>query len=106
MKAVKQKVQFNGGWCFALINNRLAEIFFDKEWGLYGYCYVKRDEYSKGEQRRINKDLQKHQFSYRNAMFYDKTRNITFPLGEVQLKKGDLLVLETLGSKKSGGIRK
>ncbi len=35
-------------WCFAIVNNRLAEIYFEEKKGktkIIGYCYVKEEEY-------------------------------------------------------------
>ena len=56
-------------WQFALINGRLAELFFEKEKGkvrMLGHAYVKRSEYkTKREQKMIDADLKKMQFSYR-----------------------------------------
>ena len=46
---LKTKQKFNDGWCFAIVNGRLAEIHFDKKYGIYGHCYVKREKYSKRE---------------------------------------------------------
>jgi hypothetical protein len=84
MMKTSTSTTFNNGWCFALINNRLAEIFFSEKSGLYGYCYVKREEYSKKEQKIINEDTKNYRFSYRNKIFRDKLRKITFPLGEIR----------------------
>lgn len=56
-------------WQFALINGRLAELFFEKEKGkvrMLGHAYVKRSEYTtKREQRMIDADLKKMRFVYR-----------------------------------------
>ena len=87
----EQKIIFNNGWSFATINKRLAEITFSKEWGLYGYCYVDRSEYSKSEQKQITADVEKFQFSLRNGIFRDKINNITFPLGKVIIDEKDLV---------------
>ena len=60
------------GWCFALINNRLAGIYFDEK-GIFGYAYVTRNEYlTRKEQKRINADTEKFQFSYKRRMFKNK----------------------------------
>ncbi len=51
-------------WSFAIINNRLAEVFFDR-WKngrvvFRGHCYVKRSEYkTKQEQKWIDRDTAK-----------------------------------------------
>jgi len=61
-------------WCFAKVNNRLAEIFFDegknKEPLIIGHCYVRRDEYkTKKEQKWIDVDLKKIKVVYRNKQY-------------------------------------
>ena len=64
------------GWCFALINGRLAEIFFDEKRGkriFFGHAYVKESEYqSKREKIWIEKDTKKCQFSYRKGVYKSK----------------------------------
>lgn len=59
----------------------MAEIFFSKEWGIYAYCYVDLDHYSKREQKTIDSDLKKYQFSFRKGLFRDKINGNTFALG-------------------------
>jgi hypothetical protein len=73
---VKNKTQskLNEGWCFAIVNGRLAEIYFKRGSKIYGHAYVERDEFSKREQKMIDKDIEKHIFSYRNSLYYDKLR--------------------------------
>ncbi|MDO8558959.1 MAG: hypothetical protein Q7R84_01375 [bacterium] len=66
--------EFNNGWCFATVNGRLAEIYFKEKYGIYGHCYVKRKEYSKGEQKIIDSDIQKYSFTYRKGYYIDKYR--------------------------------
>lgn len=83
--------KFKSGWCFATVNNRLAEIYFNKKWGLYGYCYVDRREFSKKEQIAIDQDIKGHQFSYRNGFFRDKIKNIVFPIGKMDIEEGLLI---------------
>ena len=61
-------------WCFALINNRLAEIFFEKnskgENNIIGHCHVKREKYpTKREQKWIDQDTAKFKFSYRQGEY-------------------------------------
>lgn len=75
-------------WCFAIINGKLAEIYFEKEGGktkIIGYCYVKKEEYkTKKEQRYIAKDAAKFQFNYRNGIYKDLLKpNQTFESTEV-----------------------
>jgi len=58
-------------WCFAIVNGRLAEIFFDKKKknGIWGHCYVKREKYSKAEQKMIDSDIKKCKFTYRKGNY-------------------------------------
>lgn len=55
-------------WCFAKVNNRLAEIYFNEEKGrlkILGHCYVKKEEYrTKKELKWIEKDTTKFQFKF------------------------------------------
>ncbi len=66
------------GWCFATINNRLAEIYFGKKHGrgkqvIWAHCYVERNEFkTKKEQREIDEDIQKCRFTYRNKTYTRK----------------------------------
>lgn len=62
-------------WCFAIINGKLAETFFEKRRGkinFLGHCYVKLEEYkTKHEQKMIKQDTEKFQFTYRNKQYKD-----------------------------------
>ncbi|MBI2611828.1 hypothetical protein HYW54_03730 [Candidatus Gottesmanbacteria bacterium] len=55
-------------WSFALVNGRLAEIYFDKIRGkikIRGHCYVKREEFTtKEEQKWIEHDTAKAKLTY------------------------------------------
>ncbi|MEK9159323.1 MAG: hypothetical protein AAB383_01195 [Patescibacteria group bacterium] len=68
------------GWCFALINGRLAEIFFEDDNGektFLGHAYVGKEEYTtKKERRWIEKDTVKNQFSYRKGIYKNKKGEI------------------------------
>ena len=61
------------GWCFAIINGRLAEIFFEpgkRKPKIIGHAYVKREEYkTKKEQKYIEEDTAKFRMSYRNGKY-------------------------------------
>ncbi len=63
-------------WTFAIVNNRLAEVFFDKEKDkivFRGHCYVERREYkTKQEQKMIKDDTDKYRFTYRNGKYFDQ----------------------------------
>lgn len=60
-------------WCFAIVNNKLAEIYFDERRGkakIIGHCYVKKEEYkTKKEQRWIKEDIPKFYFVYRKGKY-------------------------------------
>lgn len=60
-------------WCFAIINGKLAEIYFEKKKGkieFLGHCYVKRTEYdSKEEQNMINEDIKNVRLRYYNRKY-------------------------------------
>ena len=70
------KYNFNDGWCFAYINGRLGEIYFDKKYGIYAHCYIDKDEFNKKEQKIIESDTRKYKFTYRNGFYFDKLNNI------------------------------
>ena len=64
-------------WCFAIINNRLAEIYFDerKTGGLkiMGHCYVRKEDFKiKKEQNEIKEDTAKYKFVYRKGEYKRK----------------------------------
>ena len=72
---MKEKtIKFNDSWCFAIVNGRLAEIYFKKKYGIYGHCYIKKREYNKTEQRMIDTDIKKCQFIFRKGYYFDKKR--------------------------------
>lgn len=78
-------------WCFAIINNKLAEIYFDKNkketTKFKGHCYIQRKEFparglphckagwsasggkTKTEQKQIDQDIAKYRFSYRKGRY-------------------------------------
>ena len=67
------------GWCFAIINNRLAEIYFEKNKNgikFLGHCYVKESEYTlKEEKEWIKKDIEKVKLIYRKGKYRNKLAN-------------------------------
>lgn len=69
------------GWCFALINNKLAEIFFDRtpkgKVKIRGHCYVDKREYrTKKEQKWIQMDTARARFKYKKRKYYGKIGTI------------------------------
>jgi hypothetical protein len=65
-------------WCFATVNNRLAEIYFDKMKNgpkIWGHCYIKKSSYkTKQEQNWIKQDTAKFRLSYRNRKYIRKIK--------------------------------
>lgn len=63
-------------WCFAIINNKLAEVYFEKKKGeikFLGHCYIDRSDYrSKREKEWIEKDTIRVQLIYRNRAYKSK----------------------------------
>jgi hypothetical protein len=63
-------------WCFAIVNGKLAEIYFDKKNNkskIWGHCYVKTSEFTiKKELNQIKKDTEKFKFVYRNKIYMAK----------------------------------
>lgn len=57
-------------WCFALVNSKLAEIYFDKSKSgrikIRGHCFVNKKEYkTKQEQKWIQEDTKRVRVVYR-----------------------------------------
>ena len=58
-----------------MVNNRLAEISFERPYGIWGHCYVKREEYTTKQERKwIREDTKKCRFTYRKGYYFDKIR--------------------------------
>ena len=56
-------------WHFALVNGRLAEVYFSGNRAM-GHCDVKAAEYNtKKEQRWIIQDTQRYRLTYRNKRY-------------------------------------
>ena len=74
----KQKPIIHGdGWCFAIVNGRLAEIHFKKKVGIWAHSYHDRKSYkTKAEQKMIDADIKKYRFTYRDGYYYDKVRGV------------------------------
>ncbi len=64
-------------WCFAKVNNRLAEIYFDQKRGepkILSHCYVGLEEFkTKKEQIWIKAETTKFQFIYRDGNYKKKS---------------------------------
>ena len=60
-------------WSFEKVNNKLAEIYFEKTKKgskITGHCYVNVDEYNtRKEKRWIETDTKKFQFTYRDRHY-------------------------------------
>ncbi len=72
-------------WCFAIVNGRLAEIFFEKKKDtpiINAHCYITEGEYkTKREKRQIKIDTSKYQFSYQNKKYRNKITRELVALG-------------------------
>lgn len=79
----KNDIRSYDGWSFAIVNGRLGEIHFIKSFGIWAHCYVKRNEFSKSEQKMIDADIKKCQFSYRKGYYYDKIRKIKYKVPSI-----------------------
>lgn len=68
------------GWCFAIINGRLGEIFFQAgkgACGIWAHSYIERKEFTKRAQKTMDKDIEKHRLTYRKGRYRRKiTQNI------------------------------
>ncbi len=69
-------------WCFATVNGRLAEIFFEKKRNsasLMGHTYVKKGNYkTKYEKIWIEKDSNKFKLTYKKGIYKDLTSGKNF----------------------------
>jgi len=60
-------------WHYALINNRIAEIFRNDDGSSFGHCYVTFSELqTKTEKKWAKEDTVVHDFSYRNGKYRNK----------------------------------
>lgn len=60
-------------WCFALVNGRLAEIYFKEGKGrpkIWAHCYIKKEDFkTKREQKQIASDTRRVKVVYRNKQY-------------------------------------
>jgi hypothetical protein len=61
-------------WCFATINNRLGEIYFEKKKTgrikFLGHCYIKKEDFKIKKQRNVlEEDIKKFKIIYRNKKY-------------------------------------
>ncbi|MCG2691926.1 hypothetical protein L6272_03800 [Microgenomates group bacterium] len=65
-------------WCFAKVNHKLAEIYFEGKPGkpkILGHCFVKKSEYkTKKELKWIDEDTKKFQLIYKNGKYTQKRK--------------------------------
>lgn len=80
----KNNIKFNDGWCFAIVNGRLSEIYFAKKFGIYAHCYIQRSKFSKREQKMIDADIKKCVFSYRKGYYYDKIKKLKYKVPSIK----------------------
>lgn len=65
-------------WSFGIVNNRLAEVFFERDKGkvrFLGHAYVEESEYkTKSEKRWMQEDTEKVRLTYRKGAYKPRTR--------------------------------
>ena len=68
-----------GHWCFAIVNGKLAEIYFEikkEKPVINSHCYVKREEFkTKHEQKMIDDDTKKYHFTWQKGIYKNKSTN-------------------------------
>jgi len=62
-------------WAYALVNGRLADIYFEKGKGtkaIFGHGYLDKikSRWSKEDKALMKKDIQKNRFTYRKGKYY------------------------------------
>lgn len=81
IRTIKKKVKREEGtfWQFALVNGRLAEVFFHNG-KILGHCYVEAKEYkTQKEKRWIAEDTERLQLHYRTGEYHDKLTGKKLP---------------------------
>ena len=77
-------------WCFAIVNNRLAEIYFEKHSNqveIYAHCYVLRSEFTtKEELKQIDDDIKNVKISYRKGKYRLLPKNNIWTIPELAKK--------------------
>ena len=72
MVKTKKSVNLKSFWQFALVDNKLAEVHFNKG-KILGYCYVEAKDYkTKQEKKWIAKDIKMLDLSYRGGKYKNK----------------------------------
>ncbi|MEK7536138.1 MAG: hypothetical protein AAB590_03990 [Patescibacteria group bacterium] len=70
-----KKESEESGWCFAILNGKLVELWFERKKGklnIFAHAYVKRSEFkTKSEHKMIDTDTAKYHFSWRNGVYKD-----------------------------------
>lgn len=99
-----------GNWSFAIVNGRLVEIHFDRKYGFWGHCYVKRSEYkTKQERRWIKQDTAQNRFTYRKGYYFDQLRGTKHKIPKCELLfprlKNTKITSLKESSRKKRGIR-
>jgi hypothetical protein len=60
-------------WCFAIVNNKLAEVYYEREKEkikFIGHAYVEEAKYkTKKERRYIKEDIARFMFVYRKGEY-------------------------------------
>jgi hypothetical protein len=68
-------------WCFAKVNGKLAEIYFEEKRGkneIYAHCFVDKKNYkTKTEKKWIEEDLKRVNLSFKNKKYTNKANKYT-----------------------------
>ena len=70
------------GWCYAIVNGRLGELWFEKDGkkpNIFAHAYLKMGEAKDKETRAMIKaDTKKYHFSWRKGVYKDLVTGKTF----------------------------
>lgn len=79
------------GWSFALVNNKLSEIFFERNGKIVAfsaYCHVKRTDYkTKKEKAWIEEDIKNIKLKYKNGEFIWINKPVGFTVKTGNIRK-------------------
>ena len=60
-------------WCFAIVNRRLAEIYFEKKRGknrIFAHCYIRKEDFkTKKERKQIAEDTKRVKVVHRSKKY-------------------------------------
>jgi len=75
-------------WCFAIVNNKLAEVYFERkknEIKFLEHVYVKKSDFkTKRETKWIDGDTKRYSFLYRDHRFTDRKTGKIFKFARLK----------------------